>query len=162
MNWSWADKEEKLKLEDAVRHALDEARMVLPGIQALFGFQLIAIFNDRFESDLNDAQKFEHLVSLLCVAAAVALLMTPAACHRQWNPMLVSVHFLVLTSSLVRLGMLVFAMGLSLDIHVVALLVTASDPVSVTLSVVVFAGLLGLWLWFPSLARRFGQSQSEM
>jgi len=27
----------------------------------LFGFQLIAIFNERFDRDLNDAQKFEHL-----------------------------------------------------------------------------------------------------
>ena len=35
-----------LSLESQVKAAIDEARMVLPGIQALFGFQLIAVFNE--------------------------------------------------------------------------------------------------------------------
>jgi hypothetical protein len=34
--------------EKIAQEAIDEARMVLPGIQALFGFQLIAVFNERF------------------------------------------------------------------------------------------------------------------
>jgi hypothetical protein len=29
--------------------AIEEARMVLSGTQALFGFQLIAAFNERFQ-----------------------------------------------------------------------------------------------------------------
>ena len=33
--------------------AIEEARMVVPGLQALFGFQLIAIFNRRFELRLS-------------------------------------------------------------------------------------------------------------
>jgi hypothetical protein len=36
---------EELTLTDAAGRLLDECRMVLPGIQALFGFQLIAVFN---------------------------------------------------------------------------------------------------------------------
>ena len=36
-------------LEEEATHATDEARMVLPGIQAILGFQLIAVFNQRFE-----------------------------------------------------------------------------------------------------------------
>jgi hypothetical protein len=39
---------EKLSLEDALTHLLEECRMVLPGVQALFGFQLIAVFNRSF------------------------------------------------------------------------------------------------------------------
>jgi hypothetical protein len=35
-------------LEHEARQAVEEARMVLPGIQALFGFQLIAVFNQRY------------------------------------------------------------------------------------------------------------------
>jgi hypothetical protein len=146
--------EERLELPDAVQNVLEEARMVLPGLQALFGFQLIAVFNDRFDLALDHAHQVEHLVSLLCVAAAVALLMTPAACHRQWDPMRVSVRFLGLTSHLIRLGMLVFAVGLSLDIHLVAFLVTDSDAVSIALGVFVLAALLALWVLYPHLARR--------
>lgn len=37
---------------EALQQTLDEARMVLPGVQALFGFQLIAVFSDGFERRL--------------------------------------------------------------------------------------------------------------
>jgi len=39
---------EELPLSKAVSLMLDECRMVLPGLQALFGFQLIAVFNSGF------------------------------------------------------------------------------------------------------------------
>ena len=43
------DDRQSVALKDAVQFALDEARMILPGVQALFGFQLIAVFNQRFD-----------------------------------------------------------------------------------------------------------------
>jgi hypothetical protein len=62
-----ADEEESLK--DALQQTLDEARMVLPGVQALFGFQLIAVFSDGFLATAS------HLVSgaMLPLAAGLAL-----------------------------------------------------------------------------------------
>ena len=39
---------ERVKLSQAASYLLDECRMVLPGVQAIFGFQLIAVFNQRF------------------------------------------------------------------------------------------------------------------
>ncbi len=36
---------QRLSLEEEARHILEEARMVIPGIHALFGFQLVAVFN---------------------------------------------------------------------------------------------------------------------
>ncbi len=48
-----ADRAEELSLDSAVRHILEECRMVLPGIQALFGFQLIAVFNEGFAQKLS-------------------------------------------------------------------------------------------------------------
>jgi len=47
------EERQELKLSEAAQTLLDECRMVLPGIQALFGFQLIAVFNDRFKHDLS-------------------------------------------------------------------------------------------------------------
>jgi hypothetical protein len=35
-------------LEEETRTVIEEARMVLPGIQAVFEFQLIAVFNNGF------------------------------------------------------------------------------------------------------------------
>src|SRR4029077_15687373 len=51
---SMAEEDERESLETEVEQALEEARMVLPGIQALFGFQLIAVFNQRFDQALGD------------------------------------------------------------------------------------------------------------
>lgn len=80
-------------LQEQARNSLDEARMVLPGIQAVFGFQLIAVFNARFER-LDVPLQFTHLVSLCLVVLAMALLMTPAAYDRIAEPRYVSEKFL--------------------------------------------------------------------
>jgi Family of unknown function (DUF6328) len=53
-------------LHDEAQMILDEARMVLPGIQALFGFQLIAVFTEGFRR-LADVERLAHLGSLLLV-----------------------------------------------------------------------------------------------
>jgi hypothetical protein len=47
------ENEQRESLEDEATHATDEARMVLPGVQAILGFQLVAVFNQRFH-DLTD------------------------------------------------------------------------------------------------------------
>jgi hypothetical protein len=61
--------------------ALEEARMVLPGIQALFGFQLIVVFNNSFDQ-LTQTEQNAHFVALALVAFAIAIIMTPVAYHR--------------------------------------------------------------------------------
>ena len=60
-----ADATEKISLSDAARMLLDECRMVLPGVQALLGFQLIAVFNERFARDLEPYEQVLHFVSIL-------------------------------------------------------------------------------------------------
>src|SRR6185312_6704027 len=74
---------EEISLDAAARHVLEECRMVLPGIQALFGFQLIAVFNQGFGEKLSQAQQVLHLVALVLTTLSMALVMTPAALHRQ-------------------------------------------------------------------------------
>ncbi len=55
------------------REAIQEARMVLPGIQALFGFQLIAVFNERFKELAEDARLI-HFSATVLIAVAIALI----------------------------------------------------------------------------------------
>ncbi|GAC1499183.1 MAG: hypothetical protein NVS1B6_05210 [Steroidobacteraceae bacterium] len=77
---------EDTKKRDAgggVEHILEESRMVLPGIQALFGFQLIAVFNPRFDDVLGQGAQKLHLGAVILTATAIALIMAPAAYHRQ-------------------------------------------------------------------------------
>ena len=85
-----ADQKEQLSLDSAARHILEECRMVLPGIQALFGFQLIAVFNQGFSDKLSTVQQQLHFISIILTICAVALVMSPAALHRQIDPLAVT------------------------------------------------------------------------
>jgi uncharacterized protein YjeT (DUF2065 family) len=58
-----------------------EARVVLPGAQALLGFQLAVTLTHAFE-ELPFSSKLVHAAALILVARAVILLMAPAAFHR--------------------------------------------------------------------------------
>jgi len=141
------DGEESLK--DALSHTLDEARMVLPGVQALFGFQLIAVFSDGFARRLSDVEQDLHLVAIVLVTVAIALVMTPAAYHRQVDRRRATGEFLALASRLVSGAMLPLAAGLSLDIHLVARVVTGSATLATVIAGVVFAMFVLLWYVFP-------------
>jgi hypothetical protein len=89
-----ADRRKELPLPETVIHLLEECRMVLPGIQALFGFQFITVFNASFADKLTSTEQRLHLLALGLVAIAGALVMAPAAYHRQTGPLEVSDHFL--------------------------------------------------------------------
>jgi hypothetical protein len=60
---------------------LTEARVVLPGVQAVLGFQLISVISQSFEK-LPSSSKLVHATSLGCMTVAVVLLIAPAAYHR--------------------------------------------------------------------------------
>ena len=47
------DRSKSLPVDQAATFVLDESRMILPGIQALFGFQLMIVFNDAFTEKLS-------------------------------------------------------------------------------------------------------------
>jgi hypothetical protein len=66
---------------DRVDHMLTEARVVLPGAQALLGFQLTVVLMRPF-AELPESYRIIHAAALACVAVSVILLMAPAAFHR--------------------------------------------------------------------------------
>jgi hypothetical protein len=136
-------------LESAMQQTLDEARMVLPGIQALFGFQLIAVFNDGFERHLSQAEQDVHLAAIVLVTIAIALVMTPAAYHRRVEPRSVTPEFLALASWFISAALLPLAAGLALDVHLVARVITGTPLVAGAIGALVFATLAGLWFVYP-------------
>ncbi|MGA9012476.1 MAG: DUF6328 family protein [Acetobacteraceae bacterium] len=73
------DKEQTL--EARIVQGLTELRVVLPGAQALFGFQVIAVLTDRF-GELSTASQAIHAASMGSVAIAIVLLIAPASYHR--------------------------------------------------------------------------------
>jgi hypothetical protein len=73
--------QEKASLKDEMRNVIGKARMVLPGMQALFGFQTMAVFSHRFEN-IADSRKLACLAALGLLVLAMGLLMSLAACKR--------------------------------------------------------------------------------
>jgi hypothetical protein len=140
---------EEVKLDSAASHLLEECRMVLPGIQALFGFQLIAVFNQGFGEKLSSGEQQLHFAALFLVALSAGLVMAPAAVHRQTQQKRVSERFVWLSSWLLLLGMLPLAIGLCLDVYLIARIVFASTATSLALAGILFAILLALWLGLP-------------
>jgi len=94
------------KTEKMAMAAIEEARMVLPGIQALFGFQLIAVFNDAFRR-LEPFEQSLHFVALVLIALAIAIIMTPAAYNPAVERGSLSAFFVRLASGLVAAAMLI-------------------------------------------------------
>jgi hypothetical protein len=130
---------------------LEECRMVLPGIQALFGFQLIAVFNSTFWTRLDRLEQLIHYIALGLVACSVALVMTPAAYHRQAEPMTVSTRFLTISTRLLFCSMYPLMGGILLDFYLIGRLVLESGPFSL-LSTFLLAGVfMVLWVFLPRI-----------
>lgn len=144
-------KSEQEQLKTALQHALDEARMVLPGIQALFGFQLIAVFNQRFEA-LDAALQRTHLAALCLVAVAIALIMSPAAFHRQTHPHHVTDGLLRVTTRFINAALVPLMLGLALDLYLVAVMITASVPIAVLAACTAIVCFGFLWFVFPHVS----------
>src|SRR5256885_10399890 len=119
-------KTEEISLDSAAAHLLEECRMVLPGIQALFGFQLIAVFNEGFSDKLARGEQVMHLAAVVLVAAAAALVMTPAAIHRHGQQREGSERFVWISSRLLLASMFPLAIGLCLDMYLIARVVLES------------------------------------
>ena len=132
-------------LGDQVSTIEQEARMVLPGIQALFGFQLMAVFNQNFSVLLSKEEQEIHLLALLLVAVSAVLVVAPAAYHRQANHQ-ISVHFIALSSSFLAWAMAPLALGTCLDIYLVARVILLSVPASLLVTLGLFS--LYAWTWF--------------
>ena len=143
----------EIELDTAASHLIEECRMVIPGIQALFGFQPIAIFNRGFDEKLSEPMQVVHLAALVLTALSMALVMTPAAIHRIAEPMSVSERFLWMASNLLLAGMVSLAIGVALDVFVVTTALSSSDAMGLAVGVGALLVFFALWLVVPSRER---------
>ena len=147
--------EQSEALDTQVEQILEEARMVLPGIQTLFGFQLIAVFNQRFEEALGRPWQLLHLAAVVLTAVAVGLIMAPAAYHRQAEPNRASRYFASYASFAITLAMVPLAAALAVEVSVVAFVVTRQTAPSAIIGAALALCLIWLWYVFPAYRRRY-------
>jgi hypothetical protein len=142
-------------LSTKIEQMLTEARVIIPGCQALLGFQLVVMLTHAFDELPSDA-KIMHAAGLCCVTIATILLMTPAALHRQSFGGNDSELFLRLGSAFVIAGPLPLALGIAADVYVVFLKITHSTAITVAASLAMLLAMLGLWYLYPIWLRASG------
>jgi len=143
------EKIEKIPLSQAVTHLLEECRMVLPGIQALFGFQLIVVFNPVFYERLSLTERDFHLTAIGLIVISIAMVMAPAAYHRQRDPESVSEGFIVIATRLLLYSMFPLMMALGLEFFLIARMITNSVGLSIVLALVLVSIFSTLWFLLP-------------
>ena len=139
-----------------VEHMLTEARVLLPGAQALLGFQLAVMFTEAF-GQLPSSSTIVHVAALCCIALAVILLMAPASFHR------ISFHgqntegFHRLGSALILAAAVPLAGGIVGDLYVAVTKALDRPAVGVAVAAAAFLVLAMLWLAHPLMLRARGK-----
>jgi Family of unknown function (DUF6328) len=133
-------------LHAKIEQMLTEARVVLPGAQALFGFQLAIVLTQSFE------QLPMHATSLFLVAFAVVLLMAPAAYHRIVYAGEDSEDMHRVGSVLVTAATVPLALGLAGDLYVVVTKIMGSPTAGLIAGSLALVLLIGLWHVYPLVA----------
>ena len=125
---------------------------MLPGVQALLGFQFIVILTESFDK-LSSVSKYVHLAALGLNALAIVLLITPAAYHRMVERGEETEHFHRFASKILVAALVPLALGMAGDVYVVVQKVTDSLLISVVSALVILAIFWELWFGLPLYRR---------
>lgn len=140
------------KLKDKIEHVLTEARVVLPGAQALLGFQLVSTLMEAFEK-LPASSKYTHLVSLGLLALTVVLLMAPAAYHRIVEEGQDTEHFHRVASRFLIAAMIPLALSICGDLFIVVRKVTESATTAIIAAALALLFFYGLWFGYTLMRK---------
>jgi uncharacterized membrane protein len=139
-------------LQEASTLVGGEARLLLPGVQTILGFQLMSVFNQRFE-ELTQDEQILHFVAFLLVTLTMGLLITPAAYSRQAEPRMVTRRFLNLSTMLLTFSMVPFTVGVCLDTYLVGKMILEDSRIALAAAIGMLFVLTGLWFVLPAVAK---------
>jgi hypothetical protein len=139
-------------LDQRIDQMLTETRVVLPGAQALLGFQFAAVLSAAF-GELPASAKHLHLVALAAMAIAMMLLMAPAAFHRVATEGEPSEHVLHWGTWTLLTALASLSLGLSIDLFVVLTRIFGQPMAAISAATAEIL-MLGLWFAWPLIRRR--------
>jgi hypothetical protein len=151
--WSANRTEVPMKSEHTPLHAkieqmLTEARVILPGAQALLGFQLTAMMSSKF-AQLPPPVRVVHLAALASLALAIILLICPAAIHRIALNGADDRRLHAAGSLLISAALLPLAAGLSCDLWVALTILFGRGSIALLGALTTFGFVLFLWFLMP-------------
>lgn len=146
-------KDSATPLGTKIEQMLTEARVILPGAQALLGFQLVVMMARSFDR-LPTPLQFVHMAALLALSLAVILLIAPTAVHRigfegREDPRVHSIGSVLITAGLVPL-----ALALACDLALAAWKLFEAEAAAITFGIAGFLVLMASWYAWPLLLRR--------
>ncbi|HEU4974607.1 MAG TPA: DUF6328 family protein [Baekduia sp.] len=138
------DEEEGERLDRELIELLNELRVIMPGVQVLFGFLLTVPFQGGF-TGIDDFQRVVYFVTLLLTAASAAFLMAPTAFHRLTFRTGQKPYLIHLGTRQAIAGMTLLALAMN-----GALLLLADVLFHATTAVITVAAsaCLFAWLWY--------------
>src|SRR5579884_3636833 len=140
------------ELDYQVRHVLTEARMDLPGAQALLGFQFVTFVLTDFDK-LPQSSRLVHLASLVLMGISTVLLMTPAAFHRLAEHGRNTESFTRFAGKVLIAALVPLALGMCGDLFVVLRKTTHSAVIGIAVTAAILALSFALWFAYPMYRR---------
>ena len=148
-------------LKERISELMTETRIVLPGVQALLGFQFAAYLTQAFANLPADA-RIAHDVGLVLLLTSMVLLMTPAPFHRLAEDGRETERLCRVTVTMIVLALGALALGLAADVYVATMVVVKDSLVALFAALAAAAVGLSVWFVYPLLARGHGPaSQAE-
>jgi hypothetical protein len=139
-------------LHERIDYLLTESRVMLPGAQALLGFQLIVPLTNAFETLPDEAQTV-HFVALIFIALAVVLLIAPAAVHRIAFGGGDDERFLRLASRIVTSALIPLALGIASELYVATARLLPESHAALWIAIAAGCVLFALWYALPLALR---------
>jgi hypothetical protein len=139
-------------LQNKIEHVLTEARMVLPGVQAMLSFQFVTVFLHEFEL-LPYFAKCVHYTSLAMINLSMILLSAPAIYHHVVQHGEASESFHKLASKFLIAAMVFMVAGISLGGWLLMYKITGSVNPATVLGAAVWLVMFSTWFG-PYLCRR--------
>ena len=152
------DPDKPTPLEARIEQMLTESRIIIPGAQALMGFQLIAMLSKTFD-ELPHVSQIIHALALGTDAVALVILIAPAAFHRLAFNGADTERFFRLGSALVTAALLPLALGISGDIYVAVARIAKASVIGAAAAALFLILFLALWYVQPLMLRHRNASR---
>ena len=150
------DESPKERVDRELGELLEETRVVLPGVEILFGFLIILPF--QFSEELTGFERTLYLGAFLSVSIGLALLVASTVEHRIRFRHLDKEEWLFRANRQMIAGTGFVAVGVVLTVYLV--LETILGGVSAIVLATAIAAIFA-WLWFVGpLRRRWGARRS--
>ena len=133
----------KERVDRELSELLEEIRVILPGVEILFGFLIILPF--EFSDELTGLERLLYLGAFLSVSAGLALLVAPTLDHRLRFRELDKEAWLYRSNRLTIAATIFVAIGISLTVYLVVETLVGGAVAGIIAAV--NAGWFA-WFWF--------------